>query len=328
MAHTPARLLRLLSLLQTPREWPGSELARRLEVSPRTVRRDIDRLREIGYPVEATQGAAGGYRLVAGRAMPPLLLEDEEAVAVALGLRAVVNDAIEGMDEASAGALAKLEQVLPARLRHRVASLHAATVPLTPGDGPTIDPGLLTQIAAAISGRERLRLAYRSGQGDESERVVEPHRLVTAGRRWYLLAHDRGRGDWRTFRLDRILAARPAGARFTPRPPPQGGAAAYVASRLYSLAPTYGAVARVDAPAEEVARRLGPAVEVEPHDAGRCRIRMHTDTLEWLAFRLALLGSDFEVEEPPELIEHLRRLGARISHAAGAAARPTRPPAM
>ncbi|MET9459680.1 YafY family protein, partial [Streptomyces canus] len=195
---TPARLLSLLSLLQTPREWPGGELADRLGVSRRTVRRDIDRLRELGYPVQATKGSDGGYRLVAGKAMPPLVLDDEEAVAIAVGLRAGAGHAVEGMDEASVRALAKLEQVLPSRLRHRVSTFQAATTPLTSGDGASIATETLTVMASTVAGHERLRFAYRAKDGAESRRVVEPYRLVSTGRRWYLVAYDLDRGDWRT----------------------------------------------------------------------------------------------------------------------------------
>lgn len=224
MSDTPARLLKLLSLLQTPREWPGGELAERLDVSPRTIRRDIDRLRDLGYPVEASRGSVGGYRLVAGAAMPPLLLDDEEAVAIAVGLRAGAGHAIEGVDEASVRALAKLEQVLPSRLRHRVSALQNATVPLTRGDGSTIDPRTLTTLASAATGRERLRFAYRSGDGTRTKRQVEPYRLVSTGQRWYLVAYDLDREDWRTFRVDRVGEPYATGARFAPRPLPVEGA--------------------------------------------------------------------------------------------------------
>lgn len=213
---TPARLLTLLSLLQTPREWPGGELADRLGVSRRTVRRDIGRLRELGYPVRATMGADGGYRLVAGKAMPPLVLDDEEAVAIAVGLRAGAGHALAGVDEASVRALAKLEQVLPGRLRHRVSTLQAATTPLTSGDGATIAPETLTVMASTVAGLERLRFAYRAADGTESRRVTEPYRLVSTGRRWYLVAYDLDRADWRTFRVDRVSDPFATGARFTP----------------------------------------------------------------------------------------------------------------
>ena len=189
MSDTPGRLLALLSLLQTPREWPGSELARRLDVSPRTVRRDVDRLRDLGYPVEATLGAAGGYRLVAGSALPPLLLDDEEAVAIAVGLRAAAGTAVAGVEEASVRALGKLEQVLPSRLRHRVRTLGAATLPVG-ADGPVVDPEVLTALAGAAATRERVRFRYTAGDARESSRLVEPLALVPSGRRWYLVAWD------------------------------------------------------------------------------------------------------------------------------------------
>src|SRR2546421_12134533 len=168
------RLLKLLSLLQTPREWPGSELADRLEVSRRTIRRDIERLRDLGYPVEATMGAMGGYRLVAGQAMPPLLLDDEEAVAIAVGLRTAAGHAVDGIEEASVRALAKLPQVLPSRLRHRVGALSAATVPMVSWSPPTVEPEELTTLAAAIANRERVRFAYRPAGGSDSRRHVAP----------------------------------------------------------------------------------------------------------------------------------------------------------
>ena len=187
MSDTPARLLALLSLLQTPREWPGSELAQRLGVSPRTVRRDVDRLRDLGYPVEASLGAAGGYRLVAGAALPPLLLDDEEAVAIAVGLRAAAGSAVAGIEEASVRALGKLEQVLPSRLRHRVRTLGSATLPVG-ADGPVVDPEVLTALAAAAATRERVRFRYTSADATESGRLVEPLALVPSGRRWYLVA--------------------------------------------------------------------------------------------------------------------------------------------
>ncbi|MFC5751384.1 helix-turn-helix transcriptional regulator [Actinomadura rugatobispora] len=320
MGNTSARLLSLLSLLQTPREWAGGELAERLGVSPRTVRRDIDRLRDLGYPVQATMGPVGGYRLVAGTAMPPLLLDDEEAVAIAVGLRTAAGNAVEGIGEASLRAMAKLEQVLPSRLRRRVAALNAVTVPLPEwGDGPRVDPQTLAVLAATAAGRERLRFAYESVDGAASRRLVEPHRLVPAGRRWYLVAFDNDRDDWRIFRVDRVAEPRPVGQRFEPREPPGRDAAAFVLDRIYSLAPTYRAVATLHLPAERVRGRLGDSPEeIEPIDAHRCRLNGHADTLEWLASRLIMLGCEFEVHEPPELIEYLRELGARAARAAGA----------
>jgi predicted DNA-binding transcriptional regulator YafY len=206
MANTSARMLRLLSLLQTHRYWPGGELADRLEVSPRTLRRDVDRLRELGYPVDASRGVAGGYQLQAGAAVPPLLLDDEEAVAIAVGLRTAAAGAVAGFEETSVRALAKVIQLLPPRLRRRIDALQAVTSPGVLGGGPTLDASALTTIAMACRGEERLRFRYTPRAGDTSDRHVEPHRLVSLGRRWYLIAWDTGRGDWRSFRVDRLTA--------------------------------------------------------------------------------------------------------------------------
>ncbi|MEJ8657897.1 MULTISPECIES: helix-turn-helix transcriptional regulator [Streptomyces] len=318
MRDTPARLLNLLSLLQTPREWPGSELAERLQVSPRTIRRDIDRLRDLGYPVEATKGAVGGYRLVAGAAMPPLLLDDEEAVAIAVGLRAGAGHAIEGVDEASVRALAKLEQVLPSRLRHRVSTLQNATIPLTRGDGATVDPHTLTAIAATVTGRERLRFGYRSGDGTETKRQVEPYRLVSTGRRWYLVAYDLGREDWRTFRVDRVSEPFATGARFTARELPTGGDAAEFFSHSMSRnQPEHTLDVSFEAPADFVAARLPDYLGApEPTGPGTCRLRTRSqDSLEWVALRLALVDCEFTVHGPASLSDYLTELGARLTRA-------------
>lgn len=318
VSDTPARLLKLLSLLQTPRDWPGRELAARLEVSARTIRRDIERLRDLGYPVEAAMGAAGGYRLAAGAAMPPLLLDDDEAVAIAVGLRIASGHAVDGIDDSSVRALAKLEQVLPSRLRHRVAALSAATVYLLPGHSPPVDPATLTVLGTAIARHERLRFAYHSGGGTETRRQTEPHRLLCHGRRWYLLAFDLDRNDWRIFRVDRIREPLATGTRSAHRAPPATDAVSYVTGKLYSLAPTYQAVATLHAPAGEIARKLGDyAAELEPLGEQACRLRTHADTLEWLAFRLTILGCEFEVHQPPELAQYLRTLSAQAAHAAG-----------
>jgi predicted DNA-binding transcriptional regulator YafY len=315
---TPARLLQLLSLLQTPREWPGGELAERLGVSRRTVRRDVDRLRELGYPVRASRGSDGGYRLVAGKAMPPLLLDDEEAVAIAVGLRAGAGGAIEGVDEASVRALAKLEQVLPARLRHRVTTLQAATTPLTGGDGASVAPETLTVMASAIAGRERLRFAYRSGDGTATRRLAEPYRLVSTGRRWYLVAYDLDRADWRTFRVDRVGEPFATGARFAPRELPTGSAAEYLRQSMYQWRESYTFTVTFAASAEVVAGRLpGWLGTPQSLDDGGCRLRATTgDPPEWVAARLALLGHAFTVHEPDELVRCVRELGERLVRAA------------
>ncbi|NED80603.1 transcriptional regulator [Streptomyces sp. SID11233] len=318
MTDTPARLLNLLSLLQTPREWPGSELADRLDVSPRTIRRDIDRLRELGYPVEASRGAIGGYRLVAGTAMPPLLLDDEEAVAIAVGLRAGAGHAIEGVDEASVRALAKLEQVLPSRLRHRVSVLQNATVPLTRGDGATIDPQTLTVMASAVTGRERLRFAYRAGDGAETRRQVEPYRLVSTGWRWYLVAYDLEREAWRTFRVDRVSDPYPTGSRFTPRELPTGDAAEFLSSSMARIKPELAIDVSFAAPAEFVTSRLPASIgPLEATGERSCRLRAAlSGSLEWVAVRLALVDCEFTAHGPPQLVAYLNDLGGRLTRAA------------
>jgi predicted DNA-binding transcriptional regulator YafY len=313
---TSARLLRLLSLLQTPREWPGSELAERLQVTARTVRRDIDRLRELGYPVQATMGVHGGYRLMAGKAMPPLLLDDEEAVAIAVGLRTAARQPVAGIAEASLRALAKLQQVLPPRLGRRVSTLTAAT-PLTPAAAASlIDPTQLTVLAAAASANERVRFNYRNHHGAATGRIVEPHRLVVVGRRWYLLAYDNERANWRTFRIDRIENAQPTGIRVPPRQPPADDPATFVTTQLYDLAPVFRAVATLALPTSQAATQLGDyAGELQPIDDESCRWHSPEDTIDWLAVRLTLLGCDFTVHQPVELIDHMRHLGTRITSA-------------
>ncbi|MFF8510960.1 helix-turn-helix transcriptional regulator [Streptomyces sp. NPDC015492] len=316
MTDTPARLLNLLSLLQTPREWPGSELAERLAVSPRTIRRDIDRLRDLGYPVEATLGAVGGYRLVAGTAMPPLLLDDEEAVAIAVGLRAGAGHAIEGVEEASVRALAKLEQVLPARLRHRVSTLQNATIPLTRGDGATVTPATLTALAGTVTGRERLRFGYRAGDGAESKRLVEPYRLVSTGHRWYLVAYDLGREDWRTFRVDRVTDPLATGARFTPRELPAGDAAQLLARSMSRAQPELDLDVTFEAPADFVTARLPSHLVPTPTGPTTCRLRARSaDSVEWLAIRLALVDAPFTIQGPPVLRTYTEDLATRLTAA-------------
>ncbi|MFE9207603.1 helix-turn-helix transcriptional regulator [Micromonospora sp. NPDC007230] len=308
MSDARARLLSLLSLLQTPRLWPGSELAQRLGVSGRTVRRDIDRLRELGYPVHAEQGGLGGYRLTAGAAMPPLLLEDDEAVAVAIGLRTAAAQAVTGADDAAVRALRKLLQVLPARLRRRVDTLASSTVahPFSLAPEP-VDPDALVVAAATIANHERLRFRYR----DEA-RHVEPRALVTAGRRWYLLAFDLDRDDWRTFRLDRVTDLAATGARAATREVPGGDAAAFVARRTMQMAPTYPADVVIHAPAAHVVDRLGapPPGTLTDQPDGTCRWQAPPDTPEWHALRLASIGLPFEVSGPAELAAHLRSTAA------------------
>jgi predicted DNA-binding transcriptional regulator YafY len=315
--ETSSRLLELLAMLQARRDWPGNELASRLEVSGRTIRRDVERLRQLGYPVESLTGPAGGYRLRAGTAMPPLLLDDDEAIAIAVGLRTAARASVTGIEETAVRALVKLEQVLPAHLRRRVSALGAATVTL-PSGGPTVDPQHLTVIAAACRDSECLRFAYRRRDDAESRREVEPHSLVNFGRRWYLVAWDRGREDWRTFRIDRLTRPAPTGVRFGARKLPAKDVAAYVAERITAAPNRFEARVTLHARAEAIGSRV-PAHwgTVTAIDADTCEYRTSDDDLNWLALRIAMLGVDFDVHEPPELVEHLRELAARLERAAG-----------
>ncbi|MFE9581901.1 helix-turn-helix transcriptional regulator [Nocardia sp. NPDC006044] len=319
MTETAARLLQLLALLQTRREWTGPELADRLGVTVRTVRRDIERLRELEYPVRAGLGSAGGYRLEAGTALPPLLLDDEEAVAITLGLRSAAQGSVAGIEESAARALVKLQQVLPSRLRGRVDAVDSATVSLDgPAAGPRVDPETLVVLAAAARDGERIRFRYRDKSDAESKRFAEPHRLVAAGRRWYLVAWDIDRADWRTFRLDRIDAPFPTGVRCAPRELPAEDAAAFVTEQLAHSRPARNVVFLAHTRAEHLAEtfRVRPE-EVEPIDEHSCLIRTSADSLEWTAVRIAHLNVEFEVLEPPEMKRMLHEVGAKLLRAAG-----------
>jgi predicted DNA-binding transcriptional regulator YafY len=313
---TSARLLRLLALLQTRRDWAGAELAERLGVTARTVRRDVDRLRSLGYPVHATSGVAGGYRLGAGAALPPLLLDDDEAVAVAVGLRTAAGGTVAGIEETSVRALAKLEQVLPSRLRHRVNALQSAMVPLR-GGGPKVEAETLTAIAAACRDQQRLRFDYRSHDGTGSVRTVEPHRLVHTGRLWYLVAWDVDRREWRTFRVDRLRPRTPVGPRFVARTPPDPDVAAYTSWAVSTAAYRYRGRFTLHAPAAAVAERVSPgSATVEAIDERTCRLHTGSNSLDALAIYVGLMGIDFEVHEPPELVAHVRALAERLGRAA------------
>src|SRR5829696_622714 len=311
-----ARILRLLSLLQTYRHWPGEELSDRLGVSPRTLRRDVDRLRELGYPVDTSRCTGGGYQLAAGTRIPPLLLDDEEAVAVAVGLRTAAGGGVAGIEETSLRALVKLEQVLPSRLRHRVNALHSAMAAVQ-GGGPTVDAEVLTAIAAAIRDCQRLRFDYRLHGGSAGVRDVEPHRVVSWGRRWYLVAFDADRQDWRTFRVDRLHPRSPAGPRFTPRRVPGGDVTAYVERTVGRATWRYRARVLLRAPAAALAGRLPPAVELEPVDDRTCIATAGADDPTVLALYLGMLDFDFDLPDAPELAEALARLAARYARAAG-----------
>jgi predicted DNA-binding transcriptional regulator YafY len=316
MSQTSSRLLELLSLLQGRRDWPGNELADRLEVSGRTIRRDVERLRQLGYPVDSLSGPAGGYRLRAGSAMPPLLLDDDEAIAIAVGLRTAARASVTGIEETAVRALVKLEQILPAHLRRRIAALGSATF-TPPVAGPTVDPQHLTVIAAACRDSECLRFGYRSRAGADSRREVEPYSLVNHGRRWYLVAWDRRREDWRTFRIDRLAKPASTGVRFRPRRLPAKDAGAYVEQSITGAPNRFEALVTLHASAEEIATRV-PANwgVIEPIDAHTCEYRTGDDDLRWLALRTMTLGVDFEVHEPPELVEYLRALAFRLRRAA------------
>lgn len=317
MLETSARLLRLLSLFQARRYWSGAELVERLEVTSRTLRRDVDRLRHLGYPVHSTSGTSGGYQLGAGATLPPLLLDDEEAIAVAVGLRTAVSGGVTGIEESSVRALAKLEQVLPSRLRRRISALHSFIVPVT-HSGPTVHASILSLIAGACRDNDGLRFGYHGKNGAPSERLVEPHRLVNAGRRWYLVAWDAGRKDWRTFRVDRIEKPVQSGLRFMSRKLPAEDIAAYVTRGVaYEQYPhrarviLHAPVARI---AELVPSTLGT---LEAIDESRCLLHIGAYSIEMLAGYLGMFGVDFEVSDPPELVEQIHRMSERFKRAGG-----------
>ena len=265
--------------------------------------------------MHSTSGTAGGYQLGAGAHLPPLLLDDDEAVAVALGLRTAASGSVAGTEEASVRALLKLEQVLPPRLRSRVAALHGFIVPLS-RRGPTVDAERLSAIAGACRDHEGIRFLYNDRAGAPSARTVEPHRLVHTGYRWYLAAWDLTRKDWRTFRVDRIAGRLKTSTRFNPRKPPGGDFAAFVSKSLASVPYPYRARVILHAPVETVAKRVPPSAGVlEAIDGDSCMLNTGGHSLESLAFHLMWLGVEFRVHEPPELVDHLRRLAARLQRA-------------
>jgi predicted DNA-binding transcriptional regulator YafY len=317
MANTSSRTLRLLSLLQTHRYWPGTELAERLGVSVRTLRRDVDRLRELGYPVDANRGVDGGYQLAAGGALPPLVIDDEEAVALTVGLQNAAQSTVAGVAESSVRALAKVTQVMPARLRRRAEALRAMTVPVEWGaqDRPSVAADVLTTVALACRDTERLRFAYTAATGERTDRHVEPHRLVSLGRRWYLVAYDLVRHDWRSFRLDRLTSPNPTGAQFRPRALPAKDAAEFVRAKLGNLPNQHEVDVVVDAPADTVRARVGRWTTIEEIDETHARLRMTVDDLSWTMFALGVLGAEFHVVSPPELLDRLHEWGSRFSQA-------------
>nr|WP_225955231.1 YafY family protein [Kibdelosporangium phytohabitans] len=308
----------MLALLQSPRDWTGAELADRLRVSGRTVRNDVERLRALGYPVNATRGSTGGYRLGAGAQLPPLLLDDEEAVAVAVSLRTAAGGTVTGIEETAERALTKLEQVLPSRLRRRVNALQSYTVPV-PRDvpAPRVSAEILTVLTAACRDHERLRFDYLDHGGGGSVREVEPYRLVNWGSRWYLVAWDVDRADWRTFRVDRLTPRVPTGPRFTARDLPED-VVDRVRRGVSSAAWRYRAKVIVHAPATVVAERISAAVgTVEARDEDTAVLHTGSDTVAGMAVHLGLLGLGFTVVEPPELVEHVKVLAERYRDAVG-----------
>jgi predicted DNA-binding transcriptional regulator YafY len=321
MAETSARLLRLLDLLQQRPDWTGTDLAERLGVTTRTVRKDVARLRDLGYPVDANLGAAGGYRLRAGSRMPPLLLDDEEVVAIAIGLRTAAYAGIVGIEETSLRALTKLEQMLPDHLRRRIRALQSAVEPLRwTSQNALVEPESLAVVSQACRDREQVRFDYADKAGTETRRLVEPEKLVLVGHRWYLAAWDTRREDWRTFRLDRLSRPRLAGVRTRPRPLPDGAtdASEYVSRSIGATERRIEASVLVHAPFD-VARAAIPehVGTVEPVGPAEARLRVEVENLEWLALRLGLIDLDFTIEAPAELRAVVDRVGARM--VAGAA---------
>jgi predicted DNA-binding transcriptional regulator YafY len=326
MLTSSSRLLRLLSLLQTRGHWAGAELAERLEIHPRTLRRDIDRLRELGYPIEASSGVAGGYAFRAGKALPPLLLDDDEALAVAIALRTAASGMVGGIEETALRAVVKLEQVMPARLRKRADALRTAIVPLD-SIGPVVDAALLAALAGACRDQLRARFAYTDIRGAASERTVEPQGVVHTGSRWYLVAWDRARDDWRTFRIDRIAAPLEIGGHFAPRPGPDGGDLKAFVSRSLAVSP-YPERARIvlHAPRDAMARRIPAAYGLlETIDAERCLLQCGAHALDQLVYWLLALDVDFEVLEPAALQQRLIAAGERVARSVGTGVA-TRPP--
>lgn len=316
MIETSARLLRLLSLLQMHRDWTGTQLAEELAITPRTVRRDVDKLRTLGYPVNAAPGVAGGYRLGAGSELPPLLLDDDEAVAVAIGLRtAASGSSVGGIEESSLRALAKLDQVLPPALRRRVGAVHTFTVPV-PGYGPVVDAEALSTIAGACRDRLELRFGYGTHDGTRSRRVVEPHRMVHLHGRWYLVAWDQTRDDWRTFRVDRITSRLALGRRCARREPPDPDLAAYVRRQVSAARGRFRARVRLHAPIDELEDKVPPWFgELSAIDDTCSLLEVGAGWIGGLAVHVASIGVDFSVLGPPEFAEEIRVLAERFARA-------------
>jgi predicted DNA-binding transcriptional regulator YafY len=313
MLPTSTRLLRLLSLLQSRRHWSGRSLSERLEIDQRTVRRDVDRLRELGYPVQAFSGHGGGYQLGAGSSVPPVLLTDDEAVAVAVALRAAAGS-VAKMEETSIGLLAKLDQVLPARLRKRASALHSVTITLPGSDSaPAVD--VLTRIAACCRDNLRLKLSYKDRTGKGTARNLEPLRLAHTGRRWYLVAWDVDREDWRTFRVDRVQQVSAIGTQFVPRKFP-GDIAAYVSRSIKHTAYTFRMKLRIKGVHDVLSKQV-PAWcgQLETLDGEHCSLSLGADSVEMLVTMLVMTRMEFEVLEPVDLLPELRKVTERLARA-------------
>lgn len=314
MLSTSARLLRLASLLQSRRHWSGAALAETLEVDTRTVRRDVDRLRELGYPIEASAGIGGGYALGRGADLPPLVLDDDEAVALAMSLR-VATASIGGIEDTALRLLTKLDQLLPARLQRRASALHAVTIALRMGE-PLANADMLTGIATACRDRLTLEFAYCDHHGAASRRRVEPLRVASYGRRWYLIAWDLARGDWRTFRVDRIAGRPTAGAVFVARAQP-ADVAAHIERGIAYAAFAYRVTLRLRGSATTLASRIPTWCGIlEPDGARHSLLRVGADSIEALIAQLAMVGHDAELIEGQEFVPQLEsvlsRLGATL----------------
>lgn len=316
MSETTARVLQLLGLLQARRVWTSEELAARLNVTTRSVRRDVERLRDLGYPVHASTGHGGGYQLGAGAALPPLLLDPEEAVAMAVCLRLAAGGSVAGVGESALRALSKLDQVMPARLRSQVAAVHESTVTVSSNNDTPVDPDVLMTLARACRDHEHVNAGYTDIRGNVTARRLEPYQLVTTGRRWYLLAFDRDRDDWRSLRLDRMAEVRALGSTFAPREAPD--AAQYVQRAITSSPYRYVARVRYHAAHDVVAQTFSAAsVQIEPDGPDSCILTTGADDPDKMALYLAMPGCEFEVLEPVEVIDAVRTAAERL-HRAGA----------
>jgi len=315
MSETTGRVLQLLGLLQSRRVWGGEELAERLGVTGRSVRRDVERLRDLGYPVHASKGHGGGYQLGAGAALPPLLLDPDEAVAMAVCLRVAAGGSVAGVGESALRALTKLDQVMPSRLRSQVSAVHDATTTLTPGQtDELVDPDVLMTLARASRDHEHVAAGYVDRAGTTTDRRLEPYQLVTTGRRWYLLCFDRDRDDWRSLRLDRMFDVTARGTTFRPRETPD--AAQYVRRAITASPYRYVARVRYLASKDVVAQCFSDAsAEIEADGSTACIVTAGADDPERMVPWLAMPGVEFEVLEPPEVAAAVRAVADRLLRA-------------